>query len=42
MDCKTLIKEYLLCIRKIPQIFPCEDKCKIEITKALRCLETVK
>ncbi len=39
--CKKLIQEYLMCMSKKPDKFPCETKCKISFYKALDCLEKI-
>lgn len=39
--CKELVQEYLLCMSKKPDKFPCEAKCKFYFYKALVCLENL-
>lgn len=38
-NCKQYIQEYLLCMSKKPNKFPCDDKCKVSLYMALKCLE---
>jgi hypothetical protein len=38
-NCNKYIQEYILCMKKEPSKFPCDDKCKIPFYLVLKCLE---